>query len=105
MATPLTVATDWAAAGRLRKAARTATARRFWNGFIWIPSGVVLLAGLGGRNGTDGERVDFLLHHVADRLVDESMTGDRVPALERGRDDVQAVMPAAVARTGMPRVQ
>src|SRR5690606_25415598 len=87
------------------KAARTATARRFWNGFIWIPSGVVLVAGLGGRNGTDGERMDFLLHHVADRVVDEAMAGDRVPALESGRHDVQAVVAAAVACTGMAGVQ
>ena len=49
--------------------------------------------------------MNFLTHHVAQRIVNQAVAGDSVLANKGGRHDIQLIVTAAGAGTGMAGVQ
>ena len=98
MATPLTVATVAAIAGRLATASR-ASASRLYFSFIdilywfWVQ--------LGCAAGIDCERVDFMPHQLAKRLIDQTVAGKGRFAGKCVGNDTQAIVTTTAARTRM----
>lgn len=64
-----------------------------------------LFGGLIGRKRADGEGMDILLHHVAKRGVDHTLSQDSAAAFEGGRNDKYPVVPTPFARTGVAGMQ
>mgnify|MGYP005749121649 FL=1 len=64
-----------------------------------------LFVGLGGRERADGERMNILLHHVAKRVVDHTLSQHSAAALESGRYDKNPVVTAPVTCSSMAGVQ
>lgn len=61
-------------------------------------------SGFSRRAGVDGQRMDVGLHQIAQRRIHGAMPRERRLPLERGADDLNAKMPAAIARTGVTDV-
>lgn len=58
-----------------------------------------------GRERPDGERMNFALHHLAERVVNHAVAGDGVLAGEGARNDGEAVMSAAALGAFMTDMQ
>jgi len=66
---------------------------------------VCLFGGLVGRKRADGEGMDILLHHVAKRGVDHTLSRDSAAAFASGRNEKYPIVPSSFARTGVAGVQ